>query len=83
MNSLREQPLHGLGLVVEGGDVGEGSIAAIYRVSGEIVDADEEFSNGLRWPRDTNSEDAAEVINCRCTLTPVVVVETSILSTIH
>ena len=37
-------------------------------VSGEIVDADEEFSNGLRWPRDLKSENASDVINCRCTL---------------
>lgn len=35
---------------------------------GEVVGVDEKFSNGLRYPRDTNALDAAEVINCRCTL---------------
>lgn len=37
-------------------------------VSGEIVDANAEFSNGLRWPRDLKSGDAGQVINCRCAL---------------
>ena len=33
-------------------------------VSGEIVPHDKKFSNGLRWPRDTQSQNANEVINC-------------------
>lgn len=37
-------------------------------VSGEIVGHDQTFSNGLRWPRDVNSSDPSEVINCRCTV---------------
>jgi HK97 family phage portal protein len=37
-------------------------------VSGEIVDHDKTFSNGLRWPRDIRSSDPAQVINCRCTV---------------
>jgi HK97 family phage portal protein len=37
-------------------------------VSGEIVGVDEEFSNGLRYPRDLQATDGADVINCRCTL---------------
>ena len=35
---------------------------------GDVVDADEKFDNGLRHPRDIESTDPAEVINCRCTL---------------
>ncbi len=35
-------------------------------VGGEVVDVDEEFSNGLLYPRDPSGE-AADVINCRCT----------------
>ena len=37
-------------------------------VSGEVVGADEAFSNGLRWPRDVTSGDPGQVINCRCTM---------------
>jgi HK97 family phage portal protein len=37
-------------------------------VNGEVIDADEKFSNGLAHPRDTNAGDAGEVINCRCSL---------------
>jgi len=37
-------------------------------VSGEVVDADQPFSNGLFWPRDVRSDDASQVINCRCTV---------------
>ena len=33
-------------------------------VSGEVVGADEAFSNGLRWPRDVTSGDPGQVINC-------------------
>lgn len=36
-------------------------------VNGEIRDYDQDFSNGLRYPRDTKG-DAGETINCRCTL---------------
>jgi len=32
------------------------------------IDMDEEFSNGLKYPRDVSSGDPGEVINCRCTL---------------
>jgi SPP1 gp7 family putative phage head morphogenesis protein len=38
------------------------------QVNGEVIDADEKFSNGLAHPRDTNAGDAGEVINCRCSL---------------
>lgn len=37
-------------------------------VSGEIVDHDKTFSNGLRWPRDVRSTDPSDVVNCRCTV---------------
>lgn len=37
------------------------------RVDGEIRELEEKFSNGLMKPSDSNGE-AAEVINCRCTL---------------
>lgn len=36
-------------------------------MEGETVGVDEEFSNGLKYPRDPSGE-AASVINCRCTL---------------
>lgn len=35
-------------------------------LDGEVRNLDEEFKEGLRFPRDPNGE-AAEVINCRCT----------------
>lgn len=35
-------------------------------VDGEVVDADEDFSNGLAYPREKGGE-PEEVINCRCT----------------
>ncbi len=38
-------------------------------LNGETVPIDAKFSNGLRWPRDPECNDAAEVINCRCYLT--------------
>ena len=34
---------------------------------GEIVDFDEEFSNGLMFPADPDGDDPAEIYNCRCT----------------
>ena len=37
------------------------------KVDGEIKELDEEFSNGLMFPGDTDGA-AAEVINCRCAL---------------
>ena len=40
-------------------------------VSGDVVDYDETFSNGLMYPGDP-SGDAANVINCRCVLKPLV-----------
>lgn len=36
-------------------------------LNGEVVDADETFSNGLGYPRDTRG-DAGDIINCRCSL---------------
>ena len=33
---------------------------------GKVVDKDKKFSNGLMFPRDPASNNAAEVINCRC-----------------
>lgn len=35
-------------------------------INGETVDIDGEFSNGLRWPGDSASDDPAEVANCKC-----------------
>lgn len=40
-------------------------------VDGEVVGLSEEFSNGLKFPGDPSGE-ADEVINCRCTLLPVI-----------
>lgn len=37
-------------------------------LNGDVVDASAKFSNGLDHPRDVNSGDPSEVINCRCTL---------------
>lgn len=39
---------------------------------GEEVKMDEIFSNGLRYPRDPESSDAGQIINCECFLEPVV-----------
>lgn len=39
---------------------------AHIELMGDIADPDEEFSNGLRYPRDPGSPNAAESINCRC-----------------
>lgn len=38
-------------------------------LDGEVVDMDEEFSNGLRYPGDPSGA-GSEVYNCRCTLVP-------------
>ena len=40
--------------------------AAHAAMNGETVGLDDEFSNGLRWPGDSASGDAAEVANCNC-----------------
>lgn len=37
-------------------------------LDGDTIDVDQKFDNGLRHPRDVEAADAAEVINCRCTL---------------
>lgn len=37
-------------------------------LDGDTIPVDEKFDNGLRHPRDIKSNDASEVINCRCTL---------------
>ena len=37
-------------------------------LDGDVVDVDKKFDNGLRYPRDVKSQDASEVINCRCTM---------------
>jgi len=36
-------------------------------LNGQTVEFGQPFSNGLRWPMDPQAENAAEVINCRCT----------------
>lgn len=41
-------------------------------LDGEIVEVDEEFSNGLMFPADMSADDPAEVYNCRCTMLSVV-----------
>ena len=37
-------------------------------LDGDVIEVDEKFANGLGHPRDLDSSDPAEVINCRCTL---------------
>ena len=37
------------------------------KLDGELVEVDEKFSNGLRYPGDSNGV-ASEVVNCRCAL---------------
>ena len=41
------------------------------RLDGEVVDLEEKFSNGLKYPGDPYGE-AGEVYNCRCTLIPII-----------
>ena len=41
-----------------------------HMIDGEIVQMEELFSNGLRWPYDENG-DAGNVINCRCLSVPI------------
>lgn len=40
-------------------------------INREVVDIDKKFSNGLMYPGDHNGS-ASEVVNCRCTLLPVI-----------
>ena len=42
-----------------------------FELHGDVVGANEKFSNGLNYPRDTKSSKASEVINCRCTVAMV------------
>jgi HK97 family phage portal protein len=37
-------------------------------LDGDMIEVNETFANGLRYPRDTKSSDPSEVINCRCTM---------------
>jgi HK97 family phage portal protein len=39
-------------------------------IDGEVVSIEQRFNNGLRYPGDMDGE-AGEVINCRCTILPV------------
>ena len=38
-----------------------------WTLQGEAVPFDKPFSNGLMYPRDVKSNEAGEIINCRCT----------------
>jgi len=49
------------------GGLYENSEADHWVLRGESRDMKEKFSNGLRFPRDPQSQKANEVINCRCT----------------
>jgi HK97 family phage portal protein len=42
-----------------------------FELHGDVVGANEKFSNGLNYPRDTKAGSAAEVVNCRCTVAMV------------
>lgn len=37
-------------------------------IDGDVIDVNEKFDNGLRHPRDVKFGDAADNINCRCTI---------------
>lgn len=51
---------------------GDESVRESHRkMDGEIVDVEDRFSNGLHFPSDQEGE-AGEVINCRCTIVPVI-----------
>lgn len=47
-------------------DSGDDRVRDSHQIDGEVVDADEAFSNGLLYPRQEGAP-AEEVINCRCT----------------
>lgn len=42
------------------------------KIDGETQDPQDRFSNGLAYPGDQDANDASEVVNCRCTISPVV-----------
>lgn len=45
-------------------------------LDGEVVGLDDKFSNGLEYPGDSaNAVDASQVVNCRCTMMPVLMKE--------
>jgi len=41
------------------------------KIDGETQYPEDRFSNGLAYPGDQESGDAGEVVNCRCTISPV------------
>lgn len=41
-------------------------------IDGETQFPEDKFSNGLNYPGDQEANDASEVVNCRCTISPVV-----------
>lgn len=41
-------------------------------VDGEVQDPEDRFTNGMAYPGDQDINDAGEVCNCRCTISPVV-----------
>lgn len=42
------------------------------KIDGEVQHSEDRFSNGLSYPGDQDASDASEVVNCRCTVSPVV-----------
>lgn len=70
----REEWLTSRDLLVRGNPDGvyANSEANHFVLDGEIKDLDGTFTNGLRYPSDNASGDAGEVINCRCTIMPVI-----------
>jgi uncharacterized protein with gpF-like domain len=49
------------------GGTNPGSKANHFKLQGETRELDEPYSNSLMYPRDLDSGDPSEVINCRCT----------------